>query len=103
MFEHDSILGGLNLLQKHTRPFKAYRNDRPPYPVINQNPSMAQVFGNLNQADVGIFGFAYLLGIPLANRVANKTAQSYGQKIVVFGLAHGYMYLMGGVLALGNS
>jgi NADH-ubiquinone oxidoreductase complex I, 21 kDa subunit len=103
MFDHDSVLGGLNLLAEQNKPYRALRGDRPPYPVINENPSLFKVAENLNAADFGIFAGSYLLGIPLANRIASKSANSYGSKIVVFGLAHGYIYMMGGVLAMANS
>lgn len=103
MFEHDSVLGGLNLLAVQNKPFDPQRGDRPPYPVINESPSFYQAVENLNSADFGIFAASYLVGIPLANRVATKSGNSYGSRIVVFGLAHGYTYMLGGIMALCNS
>lgn len=103
MFDHDSLLGGLNMLARQSRAFDPEMGDRPPYPVINEDPTAWQTVYNLNTADFGVFSMMYLLGIPIANRVATLSANSYGSKIAMFGVAHGYMYLMGSILALTNS
>lgn len=63
-FEHDSLLGGLNMFKRFDNRFLLDKGERPPYPVIISNPTLTDVFSNMNKADAGIvLGFC-IIGIP---------------------------------------
>lgn len=60
-FDHDSLLGGLNLFKRFDNRFLLDKGERPPYPVMISNPTTTDVVRNLNKADFGIFfGFAVI-------------------------------------------
>lgn len=53
-FAHDSLLGGLNIVKKRDGRNLLHPGERPPYPIINDNPTVYEVFSNLNKADFGL-------------------------------------------------
>jgi len=53
-FPHNSFAGGLNLLKRRDNRFLLLAGERPPYPIINDNPTTLDVIQNLNKADLGI-------------------------------------------------
>jgi hypothetical protein len=61
-FPHDSFFGGLNLLKRRDNRFFILAGERPPYPIINDNPTTLDVIKNLNTADIGIFCAFALIG-----------------------------------------
>eukprot|EP01017_Pseudomicrothorax_dubius_P040870 TRINITY_DN6477_c0_g1_i1.p1 TRINITY_DN6477_c0_g1~~TRINITY_DN6477_c0_g1_i1.p1 ORF type:complete len:118 (+),score=10.35 TRINITY_DN6477_c0_g1_i1:171-524(+) len=75
-FEHDSFFGFLNVFKRFDSRFTLTHGDRPPYPVIIDNPTLGEVIRNLNRADLGLFLSAFFfLGFPLA-RWATSTHAS---------------------------
>ncbi len=57
-FDHDSFLGGLNLFKRFDNRYTIAKGERPPYPIINSNPTFKEVLLNYNKADLGIL-FAF--------------------------------------------
>ena len=54
-YSHDSFLGGLNILKTINGRAVLLPGQRPPYPIIVDNPTFDDVFKNLNRADLGLF------------------------------------------------
>ena len=54
-FAHDGFLGFLNYSKIPARSFLHDPQQRPPYPVLNPNPTFGQVVQNLNRSDLGFF------------------------------------------------
>jgi hypothetical protein len=52
-FAHDSIFGWMNLFKRYDQRFIWKQGERPPYPIIIDQPSFGQVIGNFNKADFG--------------------------------------------------
>ena len=53
-YPHDSILGGLNIFKRIDGRAGLINGQRPPYPIIIDNPTCSDVFWNLNRADLGL-------------------------------------------------
>ena len=60
---HDSIFGGINLFKRFDNRFVIDKGERPPYPIIQSNPTTMEVVHNLNKADLGIILFVAAIGI----------------------------------------
>ena len=102
MYPHDSILGGLNLFKlRRLTPIPA-AGERPPFPVINDDPTFANVVNNLNRADFGVFVATCLISLPLANKVL-RSASDLGQKRMFYNSTLSYGFLMALSFALINS
>ncbi len=56
LYAHDNFFGALNFFRT---PGYNIRDplDRPPYPVINPNPNIADIISNMNKSDFGILAF----------------------------------------------
>ena len=42
-FEHNSILGGFNLIMRRDNRFVIEAGERPPYPIINERPTAIEI------------------------------------------------------------
>jgi hypothetical protein len=71
-FPHDSFFGGLNLLKRRDNRFFILAGERPPYPIINDNPTTLDVIKNLNTADIGIFCAFALLGMLFISTIMDR-------------------------------
>ena len=63
-FAHDDYLGGLNILKRRDNRYLLERGEKPPYPIIIDDPCLKDIIVNLNKADLGIVLFFTLIGIP---------------------------------------
>ena len=64
-FDHDSILGGLNILKRRDNRLILEAGERPPYPIIIDTPDLFDITYNLNLADFGVVLFFAAFGNPL--------------------------------------
>ena len=61
-FNHDSLLGGINMIKRRNNRILLEAGEKPPYPIIIDNPCLKDIFVNLNKADLGIVLFFTLMG-----------------------------------------
>jgi hypothetical protein len=61
-FDHNSIFGGFNLIKRRDNRFLLEHGERPPYPIIKDEPIVQDIVYNLNLADLGIVIFFTLIG-----------------------------------------
>ncbi|KRX10057.1 hypothetical protein PPERSA_08460 [Pseudocohnilembus persalinus] len=102
--EHDSLCGGINMLKRWDNRFVIDKGERPPYPVIMGNPTFTDVFCNLNKADLGIFLFFGVVGLPIA-RYSLKFLPSYQEyyRRSLYNMCYTGVMAWGGLFALQNS
>lgn len=53
-FPHDSFWGGLNLYKRRDQRYTRGAGERPPYPIIIDEPSIGETLRNFNRADLGL-------------------------------------------------
>jgi len=102
-FPHDSLFGGLNLTKKRSGRAFLQVGERPPYPIINDNPTTLDVVHNLNRADLGLFLAFALIGFPVARCVIRAPMASEFQRRSIFNLTWTMSMTFGGYFALANS
>ena len=61
IFAHDFFFGGLNLFKRDKFNTKA-NLERPPFPIIVDDPLTTDVIYNMNKADFGIISFFTIIG-----------------------------------------
>lgn len=103
MFAHDSLFGGLNLFKRTSYLSILPKGERPPYPVINECPTMMHVVNNLNQADLGIMLLTTFIGVPVAHRILSRGFQDHHLKRVLFNSTFMYILAMGMTFGCLNS
>jgi hypothetical protein len=62
VFAHDSFLGWTNLIRNRDRKTVYQLGERPPFPVVLNDPDLFDVVDNLNKADFGVFLACNVLG-----------------------------------------
>ena len=62
--------------------------DRPPFPILNENPTVKEVIQNLQFSDFVLASTIYVTGYFFAFKIARKAFQIVDKIIVFQGLAH---------------
>ena len=111
-FDHDSILGGLNILKRRDNRTILEVGERPPYPIIIDAPNLFDVTYNLNLADFGLFlmfsalgnlSFWLTLGFPIGRYVAKAPWRSENLKRSMFKTVWGFSATFGFIMSMWNS
>jgi len=102
-FEHDSIFGWINMLKRRDNRYLLETGERPPYPIIIDQPNLLDVAYNLNLADFGVFLFFTAVGFPVGRYVAKAPWRSESLKRSMFKNVWNFCMAWGLCMGMWNS
>ena len=104
MFDHNSLLGGLNLLARGKYGEVSMKaGERPEFPPISESPSFYETVDNMNQADLGLFLMLTFGSLPFAHMISRRAMGGYAKQAIIFNWVNTFSMLTGVNLAFINS
>mmetsp|Transcript_11722 Transcript_11722/g.13514 ORF Transcript_11722/g.13514 Transcript_11722/m.13514 type:complete len:151 (+) Transcript_11722:42-494(+) len=102
-FAHDSFFGGLNLYKRRDQRYGRGAGERPPYPIIVDQPTFGEAVKNFNRADWGLMFMFTAIGFPMARVATRGSFASEYQRRKLFNAFWWIMISSGFITALANS
>ena len=101
-YDENSFFGGLNLILMQKNKKFQLANTRPPFPIINDDPSIEEIVGSLNKADFAL-PLVVTVGGMLIGSISMVFAKApYDTKVFQYKKFVNFCFISGCVLGLTN-